>query len=221
MDDGKSIRYLNRVFGWTDGGIKDRADQRPAELLIKRVGLKPDSKGVVTPGVTSSEINDEQLNQTESTQYRSGVARANYLAQDRSDIQFGVTELSPRMSSPAVEHGEMLKRLEMYLVDKTRVQVEFKYQCEVKEVVVFADTDFAGCAKTRKSTSGGVIMYGRHFLNSWSTSQIVVALSSGEAEYYGLVKEAAQAIGFKKMMEELGVNIGVKLKTDASAATLK
>ena len=115
----------------------------------------------------------------------------------------------------------MLKRLEMYLADKTRVQVEFKYQCEVKEVVVFADTDFAGCAKTRKSTSGGVIMYGSHFLNSWSTSQIVVVLSSGEAEYYDLVKEAAQTIGFKKMVEELGVNIGVKLKTDASAATLK
>ena len=125
------------------------------------------------------------------------------------------------MSSPAVEHGEMLKRLEMYLADKTRVQVEFKYQCEVKEVVVFADTDFAGCAKTRKSTSGGVIMYGSHFLNSWSTSQIVVVLSSGEAEYYDLLKEAAQTIGFKKMVEELGVNIGVKLKTDASAATLK
>ena len=48
-------------------------------------------------------------------------------------------------------------------------------------------------------------MYGRHLLNSWSTTQNAEALSSGEAEYYGLVKERAQAIGFKKMMEELGV----------------
>ena len=52
-------------------------------------------------------------------------------------------------------------------------------------------------------------MYGRHLLNNWNTTQNVEALSSGEAEYYGLVK---------KMMEELGVKIGVKLKTDASAA---
>ena len=61
-------------------------------------------------------------------------------------------------------------------------------------------------------------MYGRHLLNSWSTTQNVVELSFGEAEYYGLVKGGAQSIGFKKMMEELGIKIGVKLKTDASAA---
>ena len=61
-------------------------------------------------------------------------------------------------------------------------------------------------------------MYGRHLLNNWNTTQNVEALSSGEAEYYGLVKGGAQSIGFKKMMEELGVKIGVKLKTDASAA---
>ena len=46
----------------------------------------------------------------------------------------------------------------------------------------------------------------------------MVALSSGEAEYYGLVKGGAQSIGFKNMMNEMGVKIGIRLKTDASAA---
>ena len=49
-------------------------------------------------------------------------------------------------------------------------------------------------------------MYGRHLLNNWNTTQNVEALSSGEAEYWEM------------MMEELGVKIWVKLKTDASAA---
>ena len=85
-------------------------------------------------------------------------------------------------------------------------------------VCLYTDTDFAGCARTRKSTSGGIIMFGRHVLKSWSTTQYVVALSSGEAEYYGLVKGGAQAIGFRNMVEELGIKIGIWLKPDASAA---
>ena len=59
---------------------------------------------------------------------------------------------------------------------------------------MWTDTDYAGCAKTRKSTSGGVIMIGGHMIKSWSSTQNVIALSSGEAEYYGLVKGAAQGL---------------------------
>ncbi len=36
-------------------------------------------------------------------------------------------------------------------------------------------------------------------------NQDVVALSSGEAEYYGLVKTAANAIGVHGLMEEMGI----------------
>ena len=61
-------------------------------------------------------------------------------------------------------------------------------------------------------------MFGRHMIKSWSTTQNVVALSSGEAEYYGLVKGGAMGIGFKNMMSEMGVTLGIRLKTDASAA---
>ena len=216
--DGKSIRLLNRVFEWTREGITCEADQRHAELLVQDLGLKKGSKGVVTPGTKSTEFNDEPLNQEDATRYRSGTARANYLAQDRSDIQYAVKELSRGMSAPTREHEEMLKRLARYLVDKIRVKIDFKYQCAVKNVTVYTDTDFAGCVRTRKSTSGGVVVFGSHMVKSWSTTQNVVALSSGEAEYYGLVKGGAQAIGFKNMMKEMGVKIDIILKTDASAA---
>ena len=39
-----------------------------------------------------------------------------------------------------------------------------------------------------KSTSGGVAKLGRHAVESWSATQAVIATSSGEAEYYGMVK---------------------------------
>ena len=45
------------------------------------------------------------------------------------------------------------------------------------------DTDFAGYRRTRKSTNGGYVKHGTHIINSWATTQTVIAMSSGDAEY--------------------------------------
>ena len=55
-------------------------------------------------------------------------------------------------------------------------------------------------------------------MKSWAKSQAVVATSSGGAEYYGLAKVAAEAIGFKSLAQDLGLEIGVRLWVDSSAA---
>ena len=59
---------------------------------------------------------------------------------------------------------------------------------------------------------------GDHTIKTWSTTQDVLALSSGEAEFYALVKCGSQALGLKEMMSDLGLDLRVHLKTDASAA---
>jgi hypothetical protein len=61
-------------------------------------------------------------------------------------------------------------------------------------------------------------MLGDHCLKSWSTTQDVVALSSGEAEFYGIVRASAQGLGLKSMMGYFGITVGVRVHTDASAA---
>ena len=38
-------------------------------------------------------------------------------------------------------------------------------------------------------------MHGQHMIKSWSSTQALIALSSGEAEYYGLVKAAGAGLG--------------------------
>ena len=59
---------------------------------------------------------------------------------------------------------------------------------------------------------------GKHCIKSWSTTQSVISLSSGEAEYYGLVKGASQSIGLQNMLRNLGVEMKIKINTDASVA---
>ena len=83
---------------------------------------------------------------------------------------------------------------------------------------VYVDTDHAGCLETRKSTSGGVILHGCHGVKTWSATQQVIALSSGEAEYYGMVKGAGNALGLSGVFCDLGIKYEIVLYTDSSAA---
>ena len=46
----------------------------------------------------------------------------------------------------------------------------------------------------------------------------VVALSSGEAELYGIVKGTTYALGLRSLLEDLGVQVKLVVNTDASAA---
>ncbi len=111
-----------------------------------------------------------------------------------------------------------MKRLGRYLLGKERYVVKFEYQEWEGKLSVWTDTDYAGCLRTRKSTSGGLVRLGKHLVKSWSNTQSVIALSSGEAEYYGMVKGGSVGLGVKAMLADPGLKRGIKLKTDASAA---
>ena len=118
---------------------------------------------------------DVLLESHDATMYRAIVARGIYLAQDRSDIAFAVKELSRRMSSPDTRDWQSLKRLGRYLLKRERAVVHFCYQSYPEHWSVWVDSDWAGCHRTRKSTSGSIIMSGSHAVKSWSTTQQVIA----------------------------------------------
>ena len=94
----------------------------------------------------------------------------------------------------------------------------FQYQDAVHDIDTYVDTDYAGCRRTRKSTSGGLVKLGQHTIKTWSLTQSVVTLSSGEAEFYGLVRGASVTLGTRGMMHDLGVKLKITVHSDASAA---
>ena len=59
---------------------------------------------------------------------------------------------------------------------------------------------------------------GELVLKTWSQTQSIVTLSSGESEYYGLVRGSSVALGTRSLMEDLGVQLTVTVHADASAA---
>ena len=128
------------------------------------------------------------------------AARANYLGQDRPDIQFAVKEICRGMLNPSKADLRKLRRLGRYLVGTPRVSATFKFQRRCREVWGYSDSDWAGCRVTGKSTSGGVIMIGSHFIKGWPQTQNHVTLSSAEAELIAFVKCTQGCLGVQAMM---------------------
>jgi hypothetical protein len=104
-----------------------------------------------------------------------------------------------------------------YVLKHKRLVYKYPWQ-KATHIDVYSDTDWAGCPRTRKSTSGGALMLGAHVLRTYSSTQTTVSLSSGEAEYYGLVKGAAAGLGHQAIMSDYGIDLPVRLWTDSSAA---
>ena len=93
----------------------------------------------------------------------------------------------------------------------------FRFQ-EASVLECYSDTDWAGCPRTRKSTSGGALLLGSHVLKTWSSTQPNISLSSGEAEFYGVVKASGIAMGQQSLMKDLGIETRLRVWTDSSAA---
>ena len=82
----------------------------------------------------------------------------------------------------------------------------YPWQEPVCTITGYSDSDWAGCHKSGKATSGGVMVRGSHYIRSWSSTQKCVTLSSGEAELIALVKTSSEVIGIIQMAADWGEN---------------
>ena len=82
----------------------------------------------------------------------------------------------------------------------------------------YVDTDHAGDAITRRSTTGLASMLGKHTVKTSSNLQSTISLSSGESEWYGMVKRAAVGLGLQSLLEDWGLKLEVIVLSDSSAA---
>ena len=61
-------------------------------------------------------------------------------------------------------------------------------------------------------------MWGGTALKAWSKTQPLIALSSGESELGAVVRASAEALGLKAVLADFGIDVGISLSTDATAA---
>ena len=121
------------------------------------------------------------------------------------------------MSAPTESSVAAMKRVGGYVIGHKRLVWTYRYQ-RAEGIDVYRDTDWSGCPWTRKSTSGGVVMVGSYCIRTWSSTQPCVTLSSGEAEFYGLVKVSGSSLGHQSLLKDLGLDMPLCVWTDSSAA---
>ena len=163
------------------------------------------------------EANEKELEgREERTRFRGGAARLNYLGQDRPDLQFAAKEVCQGMSVPTVGGLGKIKRAVRYLVGAGRLVWEMGFSDDDDRIDVMVDSDWAG-AEDRRSTSGGMLVVGGVVVKSWSRTQRVRALSSGEAEFYAGITGCAEGLGLQAVAADLGWEMTVRIWTDSEA----
>ena len=91
-----------------------------------------------------------------------------------------------------------LKKLVRYVAGKPRVAQKIPIGGAMNDGLdIFVDSDYASCLEARRSSNVGYFMCNGVCLEAWSTTQTVVALSSGWAEYNAAIKGAAEGLAIK------------------------
>ena len=140
------------------------------------------------------------------------------MAVDRADIKFAVKEAARSMANPRRSNWSKLTRIGRYLVGTPRLVMKFAWQVPQHMVAGYTDSDWAGCTKTARSTSGGIITIGEHTIKSYNKQQKVVALSSAEAELYAMVAASAETLGIIAYAKDLGMKLSGEIYGDSNAA---
>ena len=191
MNDEKELKILNRTIKIDVMTLE--AGTKLVESALESMKLNG-AKGVDSPRVRRNEEqtaqieNSEKLTSAESTLYRSLVMKLAYVAQDRVDIA-------------------ELKRFGRYLVKNKRCVLTYARQTSDETLQVHVDSDGAGDLLGRKSTTGVIVRRGKHLLRHMSCLQTLVALSSGEAEYYALIRGACTSLGIQSHYQDWMIDV--------------
>ena len=132
-------------------------------------------------------------------------------------MSYASKEVSRHMAKPEVGDMKKLLRVIGYLRQFPRWVCSYPWQEPPRDLIVYTDSDWGGCSRTRRSTSGGAAFHGGHCLVHWSRTQQLVALSSAEAELNAFIKASQKGLSLNNLATELGDELGLMLKGDSSA----
>ena len=220
--------YLGRQIRQVDGGFTISMGGSYGKKVLSLLGMESckASESVAQPVPAPGD--DVPLGVEETSVYRSATGVLMWLQQERVDLSVCSNLLACGMSKPTVGHMRLLKRVARYVKGHPEVRIALRRQ-DIPVLPAqggfyldtFTDSDWAGDGVSRQSRSGwGIFLCGIP-VGCGTRRQQIVALSSGEAELYGLTVGASETIHVRETLAELVdcplSDIPIRMYTDNNA----
>lgn len=174
-----------------------------AHSLIKKFGLDKEKASNTPMSTTTKLTKDENSEDVDVSLYRSMIGSLLYLTASRPDLCLSVGICARYQAFPKKSHLAAVKRIIKYVNGTSNYGIF--YSKDTNDTLVgFCDSDWAGCADDRKSTSGGCFLLGNNLISWHSKKQNSVSLSTAEAEYIALGSCCTQLIWMKQMLLDYG-----------------
>ena len=215
--------HLKCTIAWTRSGFTWEGNPKHVKDLFDLMGFDETTKGVDTPSVKESGKGVrsalDELNARDVALFRSAAGTLQYIAQDMIAIKQATAEVMQGMAVPLQVHQLRLARVTRYLIKYPGEVWHYDYQDNPGVLDEICDSDWAGDVVTRKSVSCIIERFGKHILDCTVNKQKTIALSSGEAEFYPIVKAGAQSIQSQSTLVAFGHGeVHIKIWSDSSAA---
>ncbi|XP_055633178.1 uncharacterized protein LOC129773576 [Toxorhynchites rutilus septentrionalis] len=164
-------------------------------------------KSVSTPMEAGLQLLKSEAEKKLNKSYRELIGCLTYLmVTSRPDISAAVNYFSQFQSNPSEEHWVHAKRMLRYLRGTADHGLVYeRSSVPIRQVVGFADSNWATDVNDRRSVSG-ILFKLYEATICWSTrKQSTVSLSSTEAECSALADAACEATWIQKVLNELGL----------------
>ena len=128
-----------------------------------------------------------------ATAFRSDTGSILYISSGRFDLQHAAQTLSELMFRPTRLGIARVERCARYLAGSGYLALVFRHEPEPSKTVVIVDSNWSE-EPDRYSTHAGCEFLGSHLIESYVAKDQVRSLSSGEAEFYGIVDGATRGL---------------------------
>ena len=135
----------------------------------------------------------------DATLYRQLIGSLMYLVNTRPDLCFAVNTLSQFMVEPQRVHWIAAKHVLRYIVGTIDYGLYYVRGDGVR-LVGYSNSDWAGCASDRKSTSGCYFGLGSMIFSWFNRKQKLLALSMTEAEYMAASQASCEVTWLRKLV---------------------
>ena len=222
---GEEIGYLKKKYKFTPEGIFVKPNEKYFDALIKLYNVEH-KRPKATPdhqllGQVDCSESLEDVDPERRKSFRSGLGTLMYIAQERIDCQFAIKSLASWLSAPTVNAEHCLIHLILYLKGTRNLTFLMGYEASGSSMTwklnnvsgegeqenndrthlfePFTDSDWAGGAHSRKSTSSGILCLNSVVVRSHSRTQKSIALSSCEAELLALTGGLSETLLVKQI----------------------